>query len=189
MNARIFAGAILAYGYNHWIGNFPSRRLRELYLKGWLGKFGAMSGVQMGCRFLNGRKVFLGERNVINFGCLFDGRKYKIRTGSNVSIGPEAAILTLGHDPRSANFADRGGDVLIEDRVWIGYRAIVLPGVSIGEGAVIGAGAVVAKNVEPYAIVAGNPARKIGQRAVEGLESRIEHRGFDYELDYRPWLF
>jgi hypothetical protein len=43
-------------------------------------------------------------------------------------------------------------------------------------------------DVEPYTIVAGNPARKIGERTVEGLESRIEYRGFDYELDYRPWL-
>jgi acetyltransferase-like isoleucine patch superfamily enzyme len=189
MNARILAGSVLAYGYNHWIWNFPSRRVRGSYLKGWLGKLGAKSGVQMGCRFLNGRKVFIGERNVINFGCLFDGRKFSIRTGSNVSIGPEATILTLGHDPRSATFADRGGNVVIGDCVWIGYRAVVLPGITIGEGAVIGAGAVVTKDVEPYVIVAGNPARKIGQRAVEGLESRIEHRGFDYELDYRPWLF
>ena len=188
MNARIFAGAILAYVYNHWIGKMPSRSLRELYLKGWLGKLGAKSGVQMGCRFLNGRKVFIGERNVINFGCLFDGRKFSIRTGSNVSIGPEATILTLGHDPRSASFEDRGGDVAIGDRVWIGYRAIVLPGVTIGEGAVVGAGAVVAKNVEPYAIMAGNPAKKIGERALEGLESRVEHLGFNYELNYHPWL-
>jgi maltose O-acetyltransferase len=158
----------------------------------------------MGCRFLNGRKVFLGERNVVNFGCLFDGRKFSIRTGSNVSIGPEATILTLGHDPRSATFEDRGGDVMIGDRVWIGYRAIVLPGVCIGEGAVIGAGAVVAKDVEPYAIVVGNPARKIGERIfgkTEKLKSEsgnlndtslevrgFEHWGFGYELDYRPWL-
>lgn len=168
-------------------------------MRGWLGNLGAKSGVQMGCRFLNGRKVFLGERNVINFGCLFDGRKYRIRTGSNVSIGPEATILTLGHDPRSASFADRGGDVVIGDRVWIGYRAIVLPGVTIGEGAVVGAGAVVTKNVEPYAIMAGNPARKIGERIfgkTEKLKSEsgnlndtlLEVRGFEYELDYRPWL-
>ena len=225
MNARIFAGAILAYGYNHWVGNFPSRRVREVYLRGWLGSLGAKSGVQMGCRFLNGRKVFLGERNVINFGCLFDGRKFSIRTGSNVSIGPEATILTLGHDPRSATFEDRGGDVVIGDRVWIGYRAIVLPGVMIGEGAVVGAGAVVTKDVEPYEIVAGSPARKIGERIFgktepvpagagredclmqpEGREERertsqklksesgnlndtlLEVRGFEYELDYRPWL-
>jgi acetyltransferase-like isoleucine patch superfamily enzyme len=207
MNARIFAGAVLAYGYNHWVGNLPSRLLREVYLRRWLGSLGAKSGVQMGCRFLNGRKVFLGERNVINFGCLFDGRKYCIRIGSNVSIGPEATILTLGHDPRSATFEDRGGDVVIGDRAWIGYRSMVLPGVHIGEGAVIGAGAVVAKDVEPYAIVVGNPARKIGGRvAAQGLEdgslaqlnrvpaSRAKETGdkekqeFEYELYYRPWL-
>ena len=137
---------------------------------------------------MNGRKVFLGERNVINFGCLFDGRKFQIRTGSNVSIGPEAAILTLGHDPRSATFKDQGGDVVVGDRVWIGYRAIVLPGVTIGEGAVIGAGAVVTKDVEPYAIVVGNPARKVGVRTVEGRETSVERRGLEYELNYRPWL-
>lgn len=202
MNAKIFAGGLLAYCYNHWIGKFPSRRVRGFYLKGCLGGLGAKTGVQLGCRFLNGRKVFLGERNVINFGCLFDGRKYQIRTGSNVSIGPEATILTLGHDPRSPVFADRGGDVVIGDRVWIGYRALVLPGVNIGEGAVVGAGAVVTKNVEPYAIVAGNPARKIGEREAKpqggettgqrdnGLrgEAKREGRGFFYELDYRPWL-
>ena len=148
----------------------------------------------MGCRFLNGRKVFLGERNVINFGCLFDGRKFQIRTGSNVSIGPEATILTLGHDPRSATFEDRGGDVLIGDRVWIGYRAIVLPGVTIGEGAVVGAGAVVTRDVEPYTIVAGNPAKKIGERGcTEELENSRSQKasrgkGFEYELAYRPWL-
>jgi len=182
MNTRIFAGAILAYGYNYLAGKFPSRRVREIYLRGWLGKIGCNTGVQMGCRFLNGRKVFLGERNVINFGCLFDGRKFQIRTGSNVSIGPEATILTLGHDPRSATFEDRGGDVLIGDRVWIGYRAIVLPGVTIGEGAVVGAGAVVTRDVEPYAIVAGNPARKIGSRC---LENGVV---FSYDLSYKPWM-
>jgi acetyltransferase-like isoleucine patch superfamily enzyme len=83
----------------------------------------------------------------------------------------------------------RGGGVVIGDRVWIGYRAIVLPGVKIGEAAVVGAGALVTKDVEPYAIVAGNPARKLGERAVECGETSYECRGFEYELDYRPWLF
>ena len=189
MNARILAGAALAYTYNHWVGKFPSRRLREIYLSGWLGRLGEKSGVQMGCRFLNGRKVFLGERNVINFGCLFDGRGFCIRTGGNVSIGPEATILTLGHDPRSATFEDRGGDVIIGDRAWIGYRAIILPGVSIGEGAVVGAGAIVTKDVEPHAIVAGNPAKQIGERIiVNGSESSGGKQDFTYQLVCRPWL-
>ena len=178
MSAKVFIGGLLALAYNSLLGHVPIRCLRSLYLRLWLGAWGANTGVQLGCRFLNGRKVHLGKRNVINFGSLLDGRKFHIRTGNDVSIGPEAAILTLGHDPQSPDFADRGGDVTIGDRVWIGYRAIVLPGITIGEGAVVGAGAVVTKDVEPFAIVAGNPARNIGQRS-----DRL-----NYELDFRPWL-
>jgi maltose O-acetyltransferase len=95
-----------------------------------------------------------------------------------VSIGPEASILTLGHDPNCPVFADRGGDVVIGDRVWIGYRAIILPGVKIGEGAVIGAGAVVTRDVAPFTIVAGSPARKVGERNPD----------LEYRLDFCPLL-
>lgn len=176
MNFRHFLGGIISWCYNSLVGHLPVRAVRRIYLRGWLGRMGAGVGVQMGCRFLNGRKVHLGDRNVINFGCLLDGRKYHIRTGNDVSIGPEASILTLGHDPQSPDFADRGGDVVIGNRVWIGYRAIILPGVTIGEGAVVGAGAVVTKDVDPYSIMAGNPARKIGERSKE----------LSYRLNYDP---
>lgn len=178
MNFRVIAGAILAYAYNHWWGNIPSRLIRRVFLCRSLQYIGSGTGIQLGCRFLNPRKVSLGDRNVINFGCLFDGRKFRIVTGSDVSIGPEATILTLGHDPQSPDFAGRGGDVIIGDRVWIGYRAIILPGVIIGEGAVVGAGAVVTKDVAPYTIVAGNPARKIGDR----------ERDLKFALNFQPWL-
>jgi maltose O-acetyltransferase len=178
VNLKILAGSLLAVGYNEVVGRIPSRSLRRLYLRGWLGNWGAGTSVQMGCRFLNGRKIHLGDRNVINFGCLLDGRKYQIRTGHDVSMGPNASILTLGHDPQSADFTDRGGDVVIADRAWIGYGALLLPGVKIGEGAIVGAGAVVTRDVEPFAIVAGNPARKIGER----------NRRLHYQLQYDPWL-
>jgi maltose O-acetyltransferase len=178
MNLKLIAGGQAAWFYNHCIGRVPSRTLRKFYLGRWLGGFGDGTSVQMNCRFLNGRKVSFGKRNVINFGCLFDGRKFHVRTGDDVSIGPEAAILTLGHDPQSPDFADRGGDVVIGDRAWIGYRAIILPGIKIGEGAVAGAGAVVTKDVEAFSIVAGNPARKIGER----------NRDLSYHLKYDPLL-
>jgi acetyltransferase-like isoleucine patch superfamily enzyme len=178
LNPRIIFGAILAFGYNHLIGHLPSRRLRFLALKVWLGALGRGVGIQSGCRFLNGRRIRIGNRCVINFGSLLDGRKFTISIGDDVSIGPEASILTLGHDPQSPEFADRGGNVAIGDRAWIAYRVIVLPGVTIGEGAVVAAGAVVTKDVEPYTIVAGNPARVIGKRS----------RDLTYQLDYRPWL-
>ena len=176
--ARLFAGTVAAYAYNAVVAHLPSRTLRHAYLRLWLGRFGKGSGVQLGCRFLNGRKVSLGPNSVINFGTLIDGRRYPVTIGANVSIGPEAAILTLGHDPQSPAFADRGGEVRIGDRAWIAYRAVILPGVTIGEGAVVAAGAVVTADVAPYAIVAGNPAREVGMR----------DRDLAYTLDFRPWL-
>lgn len=178
MTLRALIGALVAFGYNQVVGKFPSRCCRRAYLKIYLGSLGANTGVQMGCRFLNGRRVYLGTRNVINFGCLLDGRRFTIRVGNDVSIGPEATILTLGHDPQSATFEDRGGDVVIGDRAWIGYRALVMPGVTIGEGAVIAACAVVTEDVDPFTIVAGVPAKKIGDR----------ERGLVYHLHYHPWL-
>jgi len=62
--------------------------------------------------------------------------------------------------------------------VWIGYQAIILPGVEIGEGSVVAAGAVVTKSVEPFTIVAGVPARKVGDR----------NRALRYQLKYQPFL-
>lgn len=178
MNSRVLAGSLLSYTYNSWIGCAPSRTIRNAYLNRYLGKMGKGTSVQMNCRFLNGRKVFLGNRNVINFGCLFDGRHYEIKTGTDVSIGPEATILTLGHDPQSAEFGNKGGPVIIANHVWIAYRAIILPGVTIGEGAVVAAGAVVTKDVEPYTIVAGSPARKVG----------VRNENLSYELSFKPFL-
>ena len=178
MNPKIIAGSILSYSYNQVISNLPSRKIRIAYLKAYLAQLGTGTSVQMGCKFLTGRTVYLGDRNVINFGCLLDGRRSQIQTGADVSIGPEATILTLGHDPQSPDFADRSGDVNIGDRAWIGYRAIILPGVNIGEGAVVGAGSVVSRSVDPYSIVAGNPAKVIGERS----------HNLTYQLNYFPLL-
>ena len=175
---RVLAGAFYSWIYNEIIAILPSRRVRRAYLMFSAVSLPASTSIQLHCRFLHVHGVSIGERSVINFGSLLDGRRYPIVIGTDVSIGPEAAILTLGHDPRSPEFADRGGPVTIADRVWIGYRVLVLPGVCIGEGAVVGAGSVVTRDVPPYAIVAGNPARVIGERP----------RTLAYRLNYRPFL-
>ena len=178
MDHRVFAGTVLSYIYNHHVGRWPSRTLRGAFLQSVLGSCGKGTSVQMDCKFLQPRKVHLGERNIINFGCVLDGRRYGIRTGNDVSIGPEAAILTLGHDPQSPEFADKGGEVVIGDRAWICFRSIILPGVTIGEGAVVAGGAVVSRSVEPYTIVAGSPARPVGMRATD----------LRYHCEFAPWL-
>ncbi len=169
-------GSLVTFTYNALVTYLPSRWLRRTYLRCWLSRVGRGTGVQMRCRFLNGRRITLGERNVVNFGTLIDGRTFPVTLGDDVSIGPEATVLTLGHDPQSESFATAGGPVQIGDRAWVGYRAIVMPGVTIGEGAVVAAGAVVTKDVEPFTIVAGVPAKPIGQRT----------KDLRYQLGFHP---
>ena len=170
---------LLTYFYNHWLTHVPSRRVRNAFLQRFLGSVGRGTSFQMDCRFFHGSNVYLGERNVINFGCLFDGRVYPIRIGNDVSIGPEAVILSMGHDPQSPDFSSTGGEVTIGDHVWIAARAMILPGVTIGDGAVVAAGAIVTKDVDPYTIVAGVPARPVGKR----------NGDLTYKLSYAPKLF
>jgi maltose O-acetyltransferase len=120
----------------------------------------------------------LGDGVVLNFEVLIDGRHHNVYLGNNVSIGPQVSILTLGHDPQSPTFGNQGGEVRVKDRVWIGFGATILPGVTIGEGAVVAARSVVSRDVDAFSIVAGVPAKEIGQR----------NRELTYELSYDPWL-
>jgi maltose O-acetyltransferase len=90
--------------------------------------------------------------------------------GENVMVGPEVVFLKNNHryDDPAVPIQDQGlaeiGPPVVEDWAWIGQRAIILPGRRIGTGAIVGAGAVVTRDVQPYEIVGGNPARSIGRR-------------------------
>lgn len=93
-----------------------------------------------------------------------------IRIGRDVMMGPECVILTRNHAhfrtdvPMIRQGYEDYRPVTIGDDVWIGRRVIILPGVSIGDGAIVSAGAVVTKDVEPYTVVGGVPAKKIKDR-------------------------
>jgi maltose O-acetyltransferase len=73
MNIKVFLGSLASYLYNYVIGYFPICLIRKAYLRIYLAQIGKGTVLQIGCRFLNGRRVYLGRRNVINFACLFDG--------------------------------------------------------------------------------------------------------------------
>lgn len=113
---------------------------------------------------------------MINSKVRLDGRGGKVIIGNNVDIATESCIWTLEHDPNSDYHKTRGGSVVIEDYVWIASRAIILPNITIGNGAVIATGAIVTKDVPAMAIVAGVPAKVIGYR-----KSKLK-----YKLDYKP---
>jgi len=95
---------------------------------------------------------------------ILDGRG-GITLGDNVNLSSQAAIWTMQHVPDDPDFGVVSAPVRVEDRAWISFRATILPGVTIGEGAVIAAGAVVTKDVPPFAMVGGIPAKQIGERS------------------------
>lgn len=115
-------------------------------------------------RFLNPLTISFGKRIRINRGCLLDGRGAKIIIGNNVDIAVDVIIWTLSHDPSSPFHSTYAKNVIIDDYVWIGARSIIMPGVSIGKGAIIAAGSIVTKDVPSMAIVGGNPAKIIKKR-------------------------
>lgn len=121
------------------------------------------SGVLRDQQFASGHRVVIGDDTFINIGCLFDSAA-QITIGHDVHVGPGAAFLTSAHDigPTSRRAGEnRPRAITVHDGVWIGARAVIMPGVTIGRGSVIAAGAIVTRDTEPDAIYAGVPARRV----------------------------
>lgn len=117
--------------------------------------------------------VSIGNNTIIGNDCFLDGRK-NLDIGDCVNIGGHVQIFTLEHDPQAHDFGVKGGQVRIDDYAYVASRSTILPGVRIGEGAVVAAGAVVTRDVDAYTIVGGVPARPIGFRS----------KDLDYKLNY-----
>ena len=110
-----------------------------------------------------GKNTYIGDHVFLNYMCVILDNN-EVRIGNHVMIGPAVQIYTAAHDLQ-AESRIKGGEtakpIVIEDNVWIGGGAILLPGVRIGKNAVVGAGSVVTRNVPANTVVAGNPARVI----------------------------
>jgi maltose O-acetyltransferase len=96
----------------------------------------------------------------------------RISIGRCVCVNDGAKLLTASHDAMDPGWRTLSSPIVVEDYAWIATNAIVLPGVSIGRGAIVGAGAVVAKDVLPFTIVVGNPAQALERARVENLDYR-----------------
>ena len=149
---------------NHVISSIPSHFVRNLWYR-YLMNFliGKNSSIHLSVTFDCASGFFLGNNSTINSGCRIDNRG-SIKIGSNVCISEQVTILTADHDLHSLTFEGRNRSVEISDFVFIGTRALLLPGVKLGEGSAVAAGSIVTKSVEPFVIVAGVPARPIGTR-------------------------
>ena len=140
--------------------------IRQPILDQLLGGYGPGCAIRTPFHVDYGYNIFLGRDVFFNYGCtVLDVCRVSI--GDNTQIGPGVQIVAADH-PREAEYRDagleNGNPVAIGRNVWIGALAIILPGVTIGDDAIVGAGAVVTRDVVPGATVVGNPARPLPSR-------------------------
>ncbi len=160
---RAILSGILMWMTNVLMSNFPSKHVRQWFL--------SLVGIRMDgpVRFYPGfhirapKRIHLGSNVSIGPRVLLDGRM-GLEVGDSAVIAYDAIIWTLNHDYNDVHFAGKGAPVKIGPYAWICSRSVILPGITIGEGAVVATGAVVTKDVPPYTIVGGVPAKVIGKR-------------------------
>lgn len=156
----------------HCVGHVPSHHFRRFFYRIFGMKIGKGSTIHTGARFYDPRNIEIGEDSIVGEGAVLDGRG-KLSIGNHVDIASEVMIYNAEHDINDSNFRAICAPVVIQDYVFIGPRTIILPGVTIKKGAVVGAGAVVTKDVPENVIVAGVPARQIGERKIKDLNYRL----------------
>jgi len=151
--------------------SFGSKKIRRALCKNIFDSSADDFNIEHGAFFGSGKGISIGSRSGLGINCRVQG---PLTIGNNVMMGPDVIIYTGNHrfDRLDIPMIDQGNTeprpVVIEDDVWIAARAIILPGVTIGRGAVVAAGAVVTKDVPPYTVVGGVPAKKIKSRLEEG---------------------
>lgn len=148
------------------VGYVPFAWFRHFFYILFGVQIGSRSIINMGARIYNPTNITIGEDCVIGEKIVMDGRE-KLTIGNHVDIASEVLIYNSEHNINDESFAAISAPVSIEDYVFIGPRAIILPGVTVKKGAVIGAGAVVTKDVESFTIVGGVPAKIIGERKIK----------------------
>lgn len=149
-------------------GTIPSHHIRNfIYRFIYKVNFDKTSVIYNGTEIRDPFKLKIGKGSIIGNKAILDARRGGITIGENVNLSTGVWLWTGQHDYQDPYFRSvegKRGPIVIHDRVWIGPRVTVLHSVTIGEGAVIAAGSLVNKDVEPYSLYAGIPAKKIGER-------------------------
>lgn len=155
---------------NSFLYNFPSKRFRNHQLKRMGMTFKGDARIYAGFHIRNPKGIVLENGVSIGPKVLLDGRMgLTIKEGAVIGYG--AIIWTLNHDYNDIHFCGKGAPVTIGRHAWVCSNSIILPGITIGEGAVVASGAIVTHDVPPFCVVGGVPAKVIGQR---------ENKEYDY---------
>ena len=156
------------------ISSYPGgglgKALRYLCGKNLFRRCGQAVNIEQGADFMFGESIEVGHRSGIGIDSII---RADLVIGSDVMMGPRVIIYGRDHcfeltdRPMATQGMGPYERIVIEDDVWIGAQALILKGVTIGKGAIVAAGAVVTKDIPPYSIVAGNPARIVRSRLTE----------------------
>ncbi|GHT43402.1 hypothetical protein FACS189438_0500 [Bacteroidia bacterium] len=157
--------------------SIPLGVMRTYYMKIILKKCGKGVSCMKFVRFYSPHRISIGNNVFINRNVMLDGR-CGLMIGDSCDIGEYVKIWSLTHNPADNEHKFKGGKTIIEDHCWIAPWSIIFPGVKIGRGAVVATGAIVTKDVQPLTIVAGVPAKKIGERKND----------LHYKLNYHTYL-
>ncbi|MDQ6910197.1 MAG: acyltransferase [Actinomycetota bacterium] len=162
--------------FANWLLRWPGHRFRLLVLRSLMGvEVGESTSVERGVRLLTRGGVAIGANTNINRDVVLDGRG-GLRIGAGVNLSPEVLLLTAEHDVTSPEFEGVAAPVVVGDRCWIATRAIVLPGTTVGTGAVVGAGTVVRGVVTADTVVVSAPARQVHIRPGEAQTTLAAYR-------------
>lgn len=155
------ASFVTTYVYIQRIGFF----YREFYYRNTLKNLGNNPEIHPKIKLYGMESIVIGDNVAINSFTHIWGQGGVI-IGNNVMIASHVSIISVTHDKNTIQmrYTKVMKEILIEDDVWIGSHAIILPGVNIGQGSIIGAGAVITKDIPPYSIVVGIPGRIISKR-------------------------
>ena len=157
--------------------------IRARFMRRFFAQLGADTVIQTGLRVTNPERIVIGSNCNFARGVFITGGG-GVTIGDWVGFGPDVKVWSVNHrfDDPDQPWLLQGWDmkpVVIEDDVWLGANVFLMPGVTIGKGAIVSACAVVGKSVPPYALVAGNPARVVGWRkkpsVAEVAETKEQH--------------
>lgn len=175
----------LLYGWTMYsidrLGRVPSQKYRIFMLRYiYRMKLAPKVVIYHGFSIRAPWNITVGRGTVIGNEVLLDGRN-GLEIGENVNISTDVSIYTEQHDLNNPYFesANSGGKVIIGDRAWLSSRTVVLPKVTVGEGAVLASGALTAKDLEEYSVYVGVPAKKIA--------NRNRNMKYEFQGDYIPF--
>ncbi len=155
-----------------WVGNIPFHHIRRLFYRLAGMKIGRGTSIHMFANFFNPKNIEIGDDTVVGMKAFLDGRA-KLSIGSHTALASEVMIYNSEHDIDANDFHAIEQEVIIGDYVFIGPRATIMPGVHIGDGAIVAAGAVVTKDVPQMSVVGGVPAKEIRKRLIPVLNYKV----------------